>query len=121
MDPARLLHPRSIAVVGATERAGSYGGEALLNLRRLEFPGNVYGVNPGREQVHGFPCVPTVADLPEAVDAVVVAIPAAAAPARGRGDRRTRLRRRRRVRRRLRGVGRRRRAAGRARRGSARA
>ena len=57
MNAARLLHPRSIAVVGATERAGSYGGEALLNLRRLEFPGNVYGVNPGREQVHGFPCV----------------------------------------------------------------
>ncbi len=81
MDAGRLLHPRSIAVVGATERPGAYGGEALLNLRRLGFPGEVYGVNPGREQAHGYPCVPTVADLPEAVDAVVVAIPAADAPA----------------------------------------
>ncbi len=80
MDVGRLLHPRSIAIVGATERPGSYGGEALLNLRRLEFGGSVYGVNPGREEVHGYPCVPSVAELPEAVDAVVVAIPAAAAP-----------------------------------------
>lgn len=80
MDVGRLLHPRSIAVVGATERAGSYGGEALLNLRRLGFAGTVYGVNPGRSEVHGYACVPSVAALPEAVDAVVVAIPAAAAP-----------------------------------------
>jgi len=80
MRLGRLLHPSSIAVVGATERPGSYGGEALLNLRRLGFPGNVYGVNPRREAVHGYPCVPSVADLPEAVDAVVVAIPAADVP-----------------------------------------
>ena len=35
MDLTRLLQPRSVAVVGATERPGSYGGEALLNLQRL--------------------------------------------------------------------------------------
>jgi acetate---CoA ligase (ADP-forming) len=80
MDLTPLLRPRSIAVVGATERPGSYGGEALLNLRRLRFAGPVHGVNPRRELVHGFPCVPSIADLPEAPDAVVVAIPAAAAP-----------------------------------------
>ena len=41
MDLSRLLSPRSIAIVGATERPGSYGGEALLNLRRLGFDGPV--------------------------------------------------------------------------------
>ena len=50
--------PASIAVVGATDRAGSYGGEALLNLRRLGYPGRVYAVNPRREHVHGVACVP---------------------------------------------------------------
>ncbi|MCW2979126.1 MAG: hypothetical protein JWO14_853 [Solirubrobacterales bacterium] len=77
-DPAPLLHPRSVAVVGANERAGSYGDVIFRNLAAAGFEGAVYGVNPKRDEVHGKPCVPTVADLPEPVDAVVVAIPAAA-------------------------------------------
>jgi acetyl-CoA synthetase len=80
MDLTRLLQPRSVAVVGAPERPGSYGGEALLNLRRFGFRGPVHGINPRRSLVHGYPCVPSLADLPEVPDAVVVAIPAAAAP-----------------------------------------
>jgi acetyl-CoA synthetase len=77
-DPAPLLHPRSVAVVGANERAGSYGDVIFRNLAAAGFEGAIFGVNPKRDQVHGKPCFPTVADLPEAVDAVVVAIPAAA-------------------------------------------
>jgi acetyl-CoA synthetase len=80
MDLERLLRPHSVAVVGASERPGSYGGEALLNLVRLGFPGRLYAVNPGRGSVHGVPCCAALADIPEAPDAVVVAIPAAAAP-----------------------------------------
>ncbi|MHB1569301.1 MAG: CoA-binding protein, partial [Solirubrobacteraceae bacterium] len=77
---SRLLAPESIAVVGATDRPGSYGGEALRNLELVGFAGRVYGVNPKRDEVLGRECVPTVADLPEAVDAVIVAIPAAGVP-----------------------------------------
>ncbi|MGZ4299649.1 MAG: CoA-binding protein, partial [Solirubrobacteraceae bacterium] len=77
MDLSRLMHPASIAVVGATDRAGSYAAETLVNLELIGFPGAVYGVNPKRTEVMGRLCVPTVADLPKAVDAVVVAIPAA--------------------------------------------
>jgi acetyl-CoA synthetase len=65
-------------VVGANERPGSYGDVIFRNLAAAGFEGAVYGVNPKRDEVHGRPCVPTVADLPEPVDAVVVAIPAAA-------------------------------------------
>ena len=78
---APLLDPRSIAVVGANDRPGSYGDIVLRNLARAGFEGSVWGVNPRRVEVHGRPCVPSVADLPEPVDAVVVAIPAAAVPA----------------------------------------
>jgi acetate---CoA ligase (ADP-forming) len=77
LDLGRLMRPASIAVVGATDRPGSYAAETLLNLELIGFPGRVWGVNPRRQQVRGRECVPTVADLPEAVDAVVVAIPAA--------------------------------------------
>jgi acetyl-CoA synthetase len=65
-------------VVGANERAGSYGDVIFRNLAAAGFEGAVYGVNPKRDEVHGKPCLPTVADLPEPVDAVVLAIPAAA-------------------------------------------
>jgi acetate---CoA ligase (ADP-forming) len=77
MDLGRLMRPASIAVVGATDRAGSYAAETLVNLELIGFPGPVYGVNPKRTEVMGRLCVPSVADLPEPVDAVVVAIPAA--------------------------------------------
>ena len=77
MDLGRLLRPASIAVVGASERDGSYAGETLVNLRQAGFAGPVWGVNPGRDQAHGFPCFPSLSELPEVPDAVVVAIPAA--------------------------------------------
>ena len=76
----RLLRPRSVAVVGATDRRGSYGAQALISLDAIGYPGKVWGVNPNRDEALGRPCVPSIADLPEAADAVVVAIPAAAVP-----------------------------------------
>ena len=78
--PAPLLAPRSVAVVGATERPGAYGDTVVRNLDGAGFPGDVFGVNPGRETVHGHPCFPSLLDLPEPVDAVVIAVPAAAVP-----------------------------------------
>jgi acetate---CoA ligase (ADP-forming) len=79
-DLGRLFRPASIAVVGATERPGSYGAETLKNLAAIGYPGEVWGVNPNRTEVFGRPCVPTLADLPEPADAVVVAVPAASVP-----------------------------------------
>ena len=74
MDLSRLLAPRSVAVVGATERPAAYGSEALLNLQRFGFAGRTYAVNPGRASVHGVACAPSLADLPEAPDAVGVSL-----------------------------------------------
>jgi acetate---CoA ligase (ADP-forming) len=81
IDPTPLLEPRSIAVVGANDRPGAYGDIVLRNLARAGFEGDVWAVNPRRTKVHGRPCVPSVTDLPEPVDAVVVAIPAEGVPA----------------------------------------
>jgi acetate---CoA ligase (ADP-forming) len=77
VDLRRLLHPTSVAVVGATDRPGSYAAQALVNLDTVGFEGDVWGVNPRRDEVLGHPCVPSVTDLPVAVDALIVAIPAA--------------------------------------------
>ena len=81
MDLSPLLAPRSVAVVGANDRPESYAGAVLENLERAGFEGAVWGVNPSRREALGRPCVASVAELPEPVDAVVVAIPAAGVPA----------------------------------------
>jgi acyl-CoA synthetase (NDP forming) len=51
----RMLAPASVAVVGATDRPGSYAAEALLNLGKVGFSGPVWGVNPRRSEVLGYP------------------------------------------------------------------
>ncbi len=80
MDPSRLLAPRSIAVVGASDREGAYADLVLRNLELSGFAGEVWGVNPKRDEVHGRACFPSLAELPEPADAVVVAIPAPGVP-----------------------------------------
>ncbi len=77
---ARLLEPRSIAVVGATDRPDAYGDTILRNLERLGYEGDVWGINPNRDRIREVRCVPTINDLPEPVDAVAIAIPAAGVP-----------------------------------------
>ena len=67
-------------MVGATEREGTYADLILRNLAAWGYDGEVWGVNPKRSEVHGRPCVPSVSELPEPVDAVLVAIPAAGVP-----------------------------------------
>src|SRR3954451_4696807 len=80
MDLTRLMSPRSIAVVGATPRPDTYAHETLRNLEVLAYEGEVWGVHPTHREVRGRPVFPSLADLPGAPDAVVVAIPAAGVP-----------------------------------------
>jgi acetate---CoA ligase (ADP-forming) len=70
------MNPKTIAVVGASQRM-SRGTRVLLNLRQAGFGGAAYGINPRYDEVEGFACHPTVRDVPDEVDCVVAAIPAA--------------------------------------------
>ena len=69
-----LLRPASIAVLGATERAGTVGRTVVENLRHGGFEGPLYAVNPGRASVCGVPCFPSLAALPTPVEHVVFAV-----------------------------------------------
>jgi acyl-CoA synthetase (NDP forming) len=68
-----LLRPRSIAVLGASDRP-SVGRTLIESLDRLGFPGPVYPVNPKYETLLGRPCYPSVADLPRDVDALAFCV-----------------------------------------------
>jgi acyl-CoA synthetase (NDP forming) len=71
-----LLNPRNVIVVGASDAPGSWALRAFQNLRRYQFPGAVYPLNPRRDQVWNMRCYRSFAELPEPPDHVVVVIPA---------------------------------------------
>src|SRR6204780_1801900 len=75
-----LLNPRNVVIVGASDAPGSWALRAFQNLRRYEFPGAVYAVNPRRDQVWNMRCYGSFAELPESPDHVVVVIPATQVP-----------------------------------------
>ena len=75
-----VLAPASVAVIGASRRAGSVGRVILQNIVAGGFSGPVYAVNPAVAELDGVPCLPSVAALPEPVDLAVIATPAATVP-----------------------------------------
>ncbi|HEY1126031.1 MAG TPA: acetate--CoA ligase family protein [Sphingobium sp.] len=74
-DINRLLKPKSIAIVGASETPGALGAVVLANLVKHDFPGDIHLVNPKRETISGRPAVPSVEALPEGVDCAILCIP----------------------------------------------
>jgi acetyltransferase len=75
-----IFAPHSVAVIGATDRAGSVGRAVLWSLVSSPFGGTVYPLSEKRSSVLGIKAYKSVADLPEAVDLVVVVTPAATVP-----------------------------------------
>ena len=78
-DLTRLFAPRTVAVIGASEKEHSIGNHAMKNIvQHSAFAGTVYPVNPKQAEVMGLRCYPDVASLPEPVDVIVVVVPAPA-------------------------------------------
>lgn len=75
-----IFQPRNVAVIGATETAGTVGRTVLWNLISSPFGGTVYPVNPKRPSVLGIKAYPTILDVPDKVDLAVIVTPATAAP-----------------------------------------
>ncbi len=71
----RLLRPKSVAVIGASDRTGALGATLLNNLVQYEFAGEIYPVNPKRDELLGLKVYHSVDELPEGIDCAVLAIP----------------------------------------------
>jgi acetyltransferase len=76
-----IFAPRTVAVIGATDRHGSVGHAVLINLASSPFRGKVYPVNPQRSHVHGLLAYPGIGKVPEEVDLAVIVTPASTVPA----------------------------------------
>jgi acetyltransferase len=75
-----LLQPRSVALIGASTRAGSVGLITARNLMRAGFAGPVWLVNPKYSTIEGHACFPSVAALPATPDLAVIATPPETVP-----------------------------------------
>jgi len=72
LDP--MLRPRSVAVVGASERPGSVGDQTVRQLVSGGFAGDLYAINPRHERVHGIDALPSLDQLDHPVDLAVLAV-----------------------------------------------
>ena len=71
-DLDRFLNPKSIAIVGASPRPGSFGARLQSNL--AAYDGRVYPVNAKYGRLDDLKCYPSLSDLPEAPDCVAIAV-----------------------------------------------
>jgi acetyltransferase len=70
-----LLKPQSIAVVGASRRAGSIGRQILHQLIEFEYRGMLFPVNPKADFVHSMKAYPSVSSIPDQVDLAIIVVP----------------------------------------------
>src|SRR4030088_622263 len=70
--------PDSIALIGASRDLEKIPGRLLSLLRKNEFPGKIYPVNPNYGDIDGLKCYPSIADVGQPIDLAVVSIPARA-------------------------------------------
>ncbi len=70
-----IFNPQSVAVIGASERAGSIGSSLMQNLIQAGFAGRLTPVNPKYETIYGQTAVPSIAKAKQDIDLVVIATP----------------------------------------------
>jgi len=76
----KIFQPKSIAVVGASERKGSVGAALMRNLLERGFPGEIHPINPNHKKIGELAACPSIRDLEAPVDLVVIATPITSAP-----------------------------------------
>lgn len=71
-----LLHPDSIAIIGASTKPGAVGNDVVKNIVSHHYGGRVYPVNPKADVLYRLPCFASIKDVPEIVDLAIIVIPA---------------------------------------------
>ncbi len=76
----KIFNPRSIAIIGASDREGSVGFTLMKNLTKLGFEGKIYPVNINKPEILGYKTFNNVSKISEEIDLAVIAIPAKGVP-----------------------------------------
>lgn len=78
VDLDLLFKPRTLAVVGISKDLGRGGGFIWWKIRSQGFPGRMFPVSRSCRELDGIPCYQTLSEVPDSVDLVIAAVPAAA-------------------------------------------
>jgi acetyltransferase len=76
----RMFNPKTVALIGATDKEGTVGEATMKNLLLGKNRHTVYPVNPAHDMVMGLKCYPNIAAVPEHVDLAIIATPAKSVP-----------------------------------------
>jgi len=76
----RLMHPRAVAVIGASNESGKIGNSVMKNLINGGYAGEIYPINPKADEIEGRKAYRSISDVPGEVDVAVFAVPAKFVP-----------------------------------------
>jgi acetate---CoA ligase (ADP-forming) len=76
-----LFYPKSVAVIGASADPGKVGNSIVNNLKRFDYKGNIYPVNPKSTEILGLKAFKSILDVKENIELAVIVIPAQFVPA----------------------------------------
>ena len=71
-----LFNPRSVAILGASSDLNKVSGRPLAYMLRFQYPGKIYPVNPKYREIAGVKCFPSLDDVPDDIDALMMIVPA---------------------------------------------
>jgi len=75
----KFFFPKGVAVIGASSTPGKVGYVVTSNLKRM-YRGYIYPVNPRAKEILGLPAYPSILEVPDPVDLVIISVPAPAVP-----------------------------------------
>lgn len=76
----RIFNPKTVALIGATSRAGSVGLGIMKNLLEGKRKRRIYPINPFEKKVFGISCFPDIKSVKEEIDLAIIAVPAKTVP-----------------------------------------
>jgi len=71
-----IFNPRSVAIVGASDNPGKLGSHVMRSLIEGRYPGKIFPINPGKDDILGIKTHPSLLHVPEEVDLSIIVLPA---------------------------------------------
>ena len=75
-----IFKPNSVAVIGASDNPGKLGSHVMRSLIEGRYPGRIYPVNPGKNEILGVKAYPSLLQIPDSVDLSIIVLPAEMVP-----------------------------------------
>jgi len=75
-----IFNPKAVAVIGASDNPGKLGSHVMKSLIEGRYPGKIFPVNPGKDEILGLKTYPSLLQIPDAVDLSIIVLPAESVP-----------------------------------------